>query len=95
MVDTQLDLPLLKGLLLGSEVVDIGIRQVVGLSESLLDKVVDDLAGEVVELLIRVAQDTTVEDMVVVPAVVESDELPLHKIRDLVRSRIDHPLDLV
>ena len=39
-VDTQLDLPLLEGLLLGGEVVDIGIGQVVCLSESLLDEVV-------------------------------------------------------
>ena len=94
-VDTQFDLPLLEGLLLGGEVVDIGVGQVVGLSESLLDKIVDDLTREVIELNVRVAQDTTVEDMVVVPTVVESYELPLHKIRDLVRSRVDHPLDLV
>nr|AIE38369.1 hypothetical protein [Siphovirus contig89]AIE38412.1 hypothetical protein [Siphovirus contig89]AIE38541.1 hypothetical protein [Siphovirus contig89]AIE38584.1 hypothetical protein [Siphovirus contig89]AIE38627.1 hypothetical protein [Siphovirus contig89] len=53
-VDTQLDLPLLEGLLLGGEVVDIGIGQVVGLSESLLDEVVDDLTREVIELDVRV-----------------------------------------
>ena len=94
-VDTQLDLPLFEGLLLGGEVVDIGVGQVVGLSESLLDEVGDDLTREVVELLIRVAHDTTVEDMVVVPAVVESDKPLLTKIGDLVRSRVDHPLDLV
>jgi len=47
-------------LLLGGEVVDIGIGQVVGLSETLLDEVVDDLTREVVELDVRVAQDTTV-----------------------------------
>ena len=44
-MDAQLDLPPLQGLLLGGEVVDIGVRQVVGLLEALLDEVGYDLAG--------------------------------------------------
>ena len=94
-MDAQLDLPPLQGLLLGGEVVDIGVRQVVGLLEALLDEVGYDLAGQVVELLVRVTQHPTVEDMVVVPTVVESDEFLLRKVGDLVRRRVDHPLDLV
>ena len=52
-MDTQFDLPLLETLLLGREIVDIGIRDVVRLSEERVATVaVDNLLRKLVQLLV-------------------------------------------
>ena len=96
MVNTELDLPLFQRLLLGAEVVHVCIRNVVGLTKEAVVApsflfTADDALREIIELLVGVAHQTGVEDMVVVPAAVEANQVELHQILNLLGGGVDHP----
>ena len=98
MVKPKLDFPLLQALLFGAEVVHVRIRDVIRLPKEAvvafgLLLTADDLLGQIVQLLLRVAHQTGVEDMVVVPAAVEPDEAEFHQLLDLLGLRVNHPHD--
>ena len=95
MVDAQLNLPLLQRHLRVAEVVNIGVREVVSLTEVRIGRIIDDPLGQVIELLVVVAHVPGVENMIVVVAVVEADKPHLHKRLDLGTRRVDHPDDTV
>src|SRR5690606_26497805 len=81
--DTQFDLELLQPLLLGAEVVNIGVADVVSFTKGCITIVVDDLLRQLVESLVVVPKVSCVQNMVVVTTVVESDQLQLEETFDL------------
>ena len=96
MVNAEFDLPLLQTLFLGTEVVNVRIRDVICLTEEAVVALgfllaADDLLGEVVELLLRITHQTSIENMVVVPAAVEPDETEFHQLLDFLGLRVNHP----
>jgi hypothetical protein len=89
--DAEIDLELLQRLLHRGEVVDIGIGQVVSLREGGRAVAVDDhLLREPEQLFVAGPHGGRVENMVVVPAVVEPHQLELEQLRHLVRLRVEH-----
>ena len=95
-MDPELELELLETLLLRREVVNIRVRQIIRLAEEdVLAVTFNDLLAEVVELLVRVAHVPSVQNMVVVPSVVEPDQLHPHELFDLRGRRIDHANNLL
>src|SRR5699024_10993276 len=94
-MDAEFDLPLLQALLDRREVVNIGVRQIVGLSEQHITTVVDDRLREVVQLLVVIPEVPPIQNMVVVSTVVEADELEAHQLLDLLGGWVDHLLDVV
>ena len=96
MVNAEFDLPFLQALFLGAEVINVRIRDIIGLTEEAVVALgfllaANDLLGEVVELLLRIAHQTSIENMVVVPAAVEPDETELHQLLDFLGLRVNHP----
>ena len=90
MMDAELELPELQGVLLRGKVEDIRVRDVVSLTEHGTGSATDDLLGLLVQLLHGVTHVCSVEDMVVVPTAVESDKLHAHQLRDFCLGRVDH-----
>ena len=88
--EAEVDLPLLQGLLLGAEVVHVGVGRVVGVPEERAAVAVDDPLRQVVQALVVVAHPSRIEDMVVVALVVEPDEPHIEQRLDLLGLRIDH-----
>ena len=93
---TQLDLPFLQALLDRAEVIHVRIRDVVGLPKEAVGAsglllAVDDLLGQVVELLVGVTHQPGVQNMIVVPAAVEPHQTELHQLLDLRGLGVDHP----
>ena len=86
----EVDLPLLQGLLLGAEVVHVGVRRVIGVPEERAAVAVDDPLRQVVQALVVVAHPAGVQNMVVVALVVEPDEPHVEQGLDLLGLRIDH-----
>ena len=96
MVDAQLDFPLLQRLLFGAEIIDVRIRDVIRLTKEAvvapgLFLAADDALGQVIELLVGVSHQTGVEDVIVIPAAVEADQVELHQFLNLLGGGIDHP----
>ena len=87
-MNAQLDLPLLKTLLLGSEVVNISVGDVVGLAEE-SGSSLDDVLRQVVQSFVVVSDKPCVQDVIVVLTVVESDKSELDKLLYLSSRRVD------
>src|SRR3954447_7938818 len=76
MMNAQIDLELLQSLFLRTEVPDIGIGQVVSLSERRVAVLLDDqLLAEREQPFVAVPQRCCVENMVVVSTIVEANQL--------------------
>ena len=82
MVNTQLDFPLLKTHLDSRNVIQIHVREIKCLSEESVRNVIDDLLAQVVQLLVIETEIRAIQNMVVVPTVVEANELHTQKLLD-------------
>ena len=96
MVNAQLNLPFFQRLLLGAEVIHVRIGDIIRLAKEAvvapgLLLTADDALGQVVELLIGVAHQAGVEDMIVIPAAVEANQIELHQLLNFLGGGIDHP----
>ena len=96
-MDPEFDLPLLQALLVASrrEVVHIGVGYVVRFTKERVSILADDPLAELVQFLVRVTQISGIEDVVVVPTAVETDQLHAHELLDLLRGRVDHSDNLI
>ena len=95
-VDTEFDLPFFQALFLRAEVINISIRDIVGFAKEAVVALgfllaANDPLRQVVKLLIGIAHQASVEDVVIVPPAVETDESELHQALDVFRGRVDHP----
>ena len=95
MDQTELNLPLLKRLLLRGEVVNIRVAHVVSLGEHCVLLAVDDPLTQLEQLVVVVTEHPSIHDMVIVPTAVEPDQLELEKRLKLFGGRVDHPGDLL
>ena len=97
MMNAQLNLELLERLFCRREIVDVGIRNIVGLAERDLHALsaFDDGAAQLIQLLVGISEVAAVEDVVVVPAAVESDQPLLHQFLDLGRRGVDHAVAFI
>ena len=98
MVNAELNFPLLQALFLGAEVINVRIRYVIGLTEEAVVALgfllaADDLLGQIVELLLRVTHQASIEDMVIIPAAVEPDKAELHQLLNFLGLRVNHSHD--
>ena len=92
MMDAQLDLELLQALLLGTEIVNISVREVIRLAEK-ARMFVNDLLRQVVDCLNRPSDHTGIENMVIVLAVIEADQSILREFCNIIRTRVDESID--
>ena len=90
-VDAKLDFPLLQALLLGAEVVNIGIADVICLAEETVFATTDDTLTELIQLLIRITHKPCIQNMIVIPAAVESDKAEFQQLLNLSRCGVNHP----
>ena len=94
-LQTKLDLPLLEALLLAREVVNIRKRDVIGLAEVRIAIARDQTLRQLVQPFVVVTEITPIQNMVVVPSTVESDELKLEEPPNFLRLRVVHPVHMV
>ena len=95
MVNAKLDFPLLQALLLGTVVIDIRVRDIIRFSEHRIRRAVDNPLRERIELLIRISNHTSIENVVIVTTAVESNQLELDEFLDLFWLGVDHADDLL
>ena len=96
MVDAEFDLPLLQALFFRAEVVNISVRDIIGFAKEAVVALgfllaADNPLRQVVKLLIGIAHQASIENVVIIPPAVEADESELHQALDVFRGRVDHP----
>ena len=96
MVDAEFDLPLLQALFFRAEVVNISVRDIIGFAKEAVVALrflfaADDPLRQVVKLLIGIAHQASIKNVVIIPPAVEADESELHQALDVFRGRVDHP----
>ena len=96
MVDAEFDLPLLQALFFRAEVVNISVRDIIGFAKEAVIALgflfaADDPLRQVVKLLIGIAHQASIKNVVIIPPAVEADESELHQALDVFRGRVDHP----
>ena len=96
MMNAQFDLPLLQRLLFGAEIVDIRVGDIVGLAKEAVITLglfvcADDALGEIIQLLVGVAHQPGIENVVVVSAAVEAHQPELHQLLNFLGCRVNHP----
>ena len=89
-MNTQFDLPFFQALFLSGKVIHIRIRHVIRLTKESISTSADDLLRQVVQLQIVIADQPSVQNMVIISTTVEPNQSIPHQILDLFRSRIDH-----
>ena len=96
-VNAQLNFELFQALTVVGrrEVVHVGIAHVVRLAEERVRALAaaHDALAQIVKLLVCVAHESRVQNMIVVPSAVEADQPVVHQILDFLRLRVDHPHD--
>ena len=90
MKNSEFDLELLQTHLLNREVPNISIGKIVRLGEGSRTIPFDDLDIQAEEFFRCGSHSRGVENMIVVATVVESHQLELEQLRNLVRLRVDH-----
>ena len=85
MVNTKIDLPLLQTLLLGCKVINVRIRYVIRLAKERITTSSDDPLRKLVELHVVIADQSAIQNMIVVSAAVEAYETEPHQFLDLRR----------
>ena len=90
MVDTQLDHESLQSLLLRREVVNIRVGDVVGFSIQRRLSVLDQSFADLIHRFVWQTKELGVENMVVIPPVVEPHQLQVEQRLDLLWSRVHH-----
>ena len=88
-MDSQLNLKLLKRLLLTREVINIRVRDVICLTEEAL-MIIDNGLRQIKQTLIVVSHHPSIQNMIVVLPTVEAYKLVPHESLDFLRSRINH-----
>ena len=94
MVNAQVNLEFLKTLLLGAEVVNISVAEVIRFAKETL-LVVDDVLGKTVQLLVVETNEPCVKHMVIVLAVIKTNKPILKQGLDIRGRRINHFYDLL
>ena len=95
MVNAKLDFPLLQALLLRTVVIDIRVRDIIRFSKHRIRRAVDNPLRERIELLIRISNHTSIENVVIVTTAVESNQLELDEFLDLFWLGVDHADNLL
>ena len=95
MMNAQLNLEFLQRLLLGTEIINISVRDVIGLAIECVFISADDSLRQLVQFLVRCTEHTGIEHVVIVFAAVETDEPILNKLLDVLRSRVNHTNDFL
>ena len=90
MVNTQFNLEFLQRLFLTGEIIHIRIRYIIGFTEEAICAAVNDLSREIIKLLVRIPHQPGIENMIIVPAAVETNQTESHQLLDLSRSRVNH-----
>ena len=90
MVNTQFYLPFFQRLLLRTEIIDIRIRCIICLSKECFIIAIDDCLRQLIQLFVIVADQSSVQNMIIVPTTVKADKSASHKLLNLRRARIDH-----
>ena len=88
MMDPQFDLPLLQALLLAAEVINIRVRDPIGVPKHGVLAAADDPLAQFIEFLDRISNVAGIQHVVVVPAAVEPNQPHMHQVLDVLRSRI-------
>ena len=91
MVNAQLNLKFLQGLLLGTEIVDISVRNVIGFAIERILITADDTLRQFIQLLICGPQHPGIKHVVIVLAAVETNQTEPHEFFHVCRCRVDHP----
>ena len=92
MVDAQLDLKLLQALLFCAEVVNIRVGEVIRLTEK-ARMFIDDLLRQIIDCLNRPPNHAGIQDVVIVLAVVETDQTILRKHCNIICTGVDHAMN--
>ena len=95
MVNAQLDFPLLQALLLRTVIIDIRVRDIICFSKHRIRRSADNSLRERVELLIRISNHTSIENVVIVTTAVESNQLELDEFLDLFWLGVNHADNLL
>ena len=90
MVNIQFYLPFLKGLLLAAKIINIRIRNVVSLTEKAIRSIVDDFLRHIIKRLNGISKHSCIENVVVISAAIEADELISDQLLDILRRRVYH-----
>src|SRR5690606_34284473 len=94
-MNSELHLELFQTLLLRAKVINIRKGKVVRSTETGVGLVSDDVLRELIQLLIAVAHDAPIENMVIIATTVKPDKELLGEFLNLVRLRVDHTNNLV
>src|SRR5690606_25274930 len=89
-MNSELHLELFQTLLLRAKVINIRKGKVVRSTETGVGLVSDDVLRELIQLLIAVAHDAPIENMVIIATTVKPDKELLGEFLNLVRLRVDH-----
>ena len=92
MMDAQFDFEFLQTLLLGAEIVNISVREVIRFTKKAC-MFVDNLLRQIVNCLNRPPDHTGIENVVIVLTVIKADQSILREFCNIICTRVDEPID--
>ena len=90
MVNSEIYLEFLQGLLLRTEIVNICVRNIIGFTEQCIRIAIYDPLTEIIKFGITITEISCIQYMIIVTTTVEAYQTKFHEFGNILRSWIDH-----